>query len=258
MYPIKLEKKMNDQPHSSSIKTKWALLWLEGPMQAWGVSKFYRRDTLKFPTKSGILGMVCCAMGAGGPQEGFLSQFKNLKQTVHAFETFQGSKTLTDFQIIGGGYNQKDPWENLFLPKKSDGTKPTSSGTSSGTKITIRQYLQDTVFAVCLEIPEPLAMDIEKSFKNPVWGIFLGRKNCTPTDFVFRGIFDNYKETKEKIKSIARQKGLLKKETFIALDWNQEEEFDDVLTLEDVPVRFGDKKIYESRRVGIQWVTDFS
>lgn len=38
-----------------SEPTRYLLLWLEGPLQAWGHdSKFGVRDTLNFPTRSGI------------------------------------------------------------------------------------------------------------------------------------------------------------------------------------------------------------
>ena len=47
----------------------YLLLWLEAPLQAWGHdSKFGRRDSLDFPTKSGVLGLLCCARGAAGEQ----------------------------------------------------------------------------------------------------------------------------------------------------------------------------------------------
>ena len=37
----------------------YLLLWLEAPLQAWGHdSKFGRRDSLDFPTKSGVLGLL--------------------------------------------------------------------------------------------------------------------------------------------------------------------------------------------------------
>ena len=46
------------------------LLWLEAPLQSWGVdSRFGRRDTLPFPSRSGVLGLVCCATGRNGEQE---------------------------------------------------------------------------------------------------------------------------------------------------------------------------------------------
>ncbi len=45
----------------------YLLLWFEANLQSWGHdSKFGRLDTLNFPTKSGVLGLVCSALGAGG------------------------------------------------------------------------------------------------------------------------------------------------------------------------------------------------
>lgn len=39
-------------------------LRLEGPLQSWGdTSKFVMRRTMEAPTKSGIIGLICCAMG---------------------------------------------------------------------------------------------------------------------------------------------------------------------------------------------------
>ena len=40
------------------------LLWLEGPMQSWGTrSRWDVRDTGLEPTKSGVIGLLGCAMG---------------------------------------------------------------------------------------------------------------------------------------------------------------------------------------------------
>ncbi|MFO1322344.1 MAG: type I-E CRISPR-associated protein Cas5/CasD, partial [Burkholderiales bacterium] len=40
------------------------LLWLEGPMQSWGTtSRFDERDTQLEPSKSGVLGLLCAALG---------------------------------------------------------------------------------------------------------------------------------------------------------------------------------------------------
>ncbi|MCR6650496.1 MAG: type I-E CRISPR-associated protein Cas5/CasD [Cellvibrionaceae bacterium] len=48
------------------MSNPYLLLWLEAPLQSWGHdSKFGRRDSLDFPTKSGVLGLLCCALGAG-------------------------------------------------------------------------------------------------------------------------------------------------------------------------------------------------
>ena len=49
------------------MKTSFLLLWLESALQSWGAdSKFGRRDSLPFPTKSGITGLLLCALGASG------------------------------------------------------------------------------------------------------------------------------------------------------------------------------------------------
>ena len=45
-------------------KDKILLIRLEGPLQSWGErSKWDYRDTADFPTKSGVIGMIACAMG---------------------------------------------------------------------------------------------------------------------------------------------------------------------------------------------------
>ena len=44
----------------------YLLLWLEAPLQAGGHdAKVGRRDSLDFPTKSGVLGLLCCALLLG-------------------------------------------------------------------------------------------------------------------------------------------------------------------------------------------------
>ena len=65
------------------METKYLLLWLEAPLQSWGAdSKFNRRDTVKFPTKSGITGLLLSALGASGEQTELLSKLARLKLTV--------------------------------------------------------------------------------------------------------------------------------------------------------------------------------
>ena len=40
------------------------VLMLDGPMQSWGfASRFQRRTTGMHPTKSGVIGLICAAMG---------------------------------------------------------------------------------------------------------------------------------------------------------------------------------------------------
>ena len=116
--------------------TRYLLLWLQAPLQSWGSdSKFGRRDTLNFPTKSGVMGLLCCALGAGGEQKELLAEFAPLKQTVLSFvrckkngEKVYHEPLLRDFHTVGNGYNDRDPWQTLLIPKTADGKKAVGGG----------------------------------------------------------------------------------------------------------------------------------
>lgn len=224
----------------------YIVLWLEAPLQSWGIdSKFCRRDTQKFPTKSGILGLICCSLGASGEQREFLSQFSTLAQTVFSFVRAGCPKepVLSDFQMVGSNYNSNDPWENLMIPKTKSGAK----SVGGGVKLTYRNYLQDAVFAVLLEVPATLANDLENALINPAWDIFLGRKNCVPTDFIYRGTFYTQIEAEEHISQIAQKKSLNLE--FRVLEGKHEG--GEVLFVKDVPLQFGEAKQYIDRCITV-------
>ena len=55
-----------------SSETAYLALLLDGPLQSWGfASRFQRRTTGLHPTKSGVVGLICAAMGLakGSPDE---------------------------------------------------------------------------------------------------------------------------------------------------------------------------------------------
>ena len=239
------------------MDTRWMLLWFEAPLQSWGAdSKFSRRDTLEFPTKSGVLGLVLCAMGASGEQKDLLARFSNLKQTVLSFQ-YDRDSLLHDFQMIGSGYDSKNKWQKNFIPKKADGDVPTNS---DGTKLTHRYYLQNATFAVLLEVPADLTEKIANALQNPVYPIYLGRRCCVPTDFVYHGEFASENEAEQAAKDYAAKKSELRNENlpdyakkslslnFKVIDGDFSEK-GDVFTLNDVPIQFGNQKMYRDRRV---------
>ena len=233
----------------------YLLLWLQAPFQSWGHdSKFGRRDTLNFPTKSGVLGLVCSALGASGEQCELLAEFAALNQTVLAFARSgqRDSKPikraaeplLRDFHMVGAGYDLDDPWQKLLEPYKSDGKPRTSDG--GGTKVTYRYYLQEAYFAVMLEVPSAWAEAIVEALQNPAWDVYLGRKNCPPTDFIYRGQYADEHQAITQALNIANEKGL--SEDFRVLSGEREGE---VITLMDVPIQFGERKQYRDRRVTV-------
>jgi CRISPR system Cascade subunit CasD len=234
---------------------KYILLWIEAPLQSWGAdSKFGRRDTLPFPTKSGVLGLVLCAMGASGPQNDLLAKLSletlqiaayvrsKLGKDGHTCDKISREPLLRDFQMVGSGYDDKDIWQKLLIPKTSEG-KPAVGG---GTKMTYRYYLQDARFAAVLEVPVDMADTISNALENPVYDLYFGRKNCVPAEKIFQGSFDNIAGAWGKAEEIAMDKQLL--EDFRVLDGEYE---GDVMTLNDVPIQFGEIKKYRDRRVTV-------
>jgi CRISPR system Cascade subunit CasD len=153
---------------------------------------------------------------------------------------------LRDFHMVGSGYDDKDPWTTLLIPKKADGGK----AVNGGTKITYRYYLQDAFFAVVVEVPHEKADMLANALQQPVWDLYLGRKSCVPTDIVYRGCFTTDNEAIAQAATIAQEKSLL--EDFRVKDIKDgEQEGDEILTLNDVPLCFGEYKVYRDRRVTV-------
>lgn len=229
----------------------YLLLWLEAPLQAWGHdSKFGRRDSLDFPTKSGVLGLLCCALGATGKQTEWLQRWseRDLQLTAYVPADRQGKPLprlplLRDFQMVGSGFDDQDPWSSLLIPKTSEGKK----AVGGGTKMTYRYYLQDMAYAVALQGPDSELQTLAEALKNPVWDLYLGRKTCVPTEFVCQGVHENLAQAMQCASELAGEKS--RHAVFRVLQGEHEGE---VLTLNDVPLQFGEHKQYRDRRVTVQ------
>ena len=140
------------------------ILRLEGALQSWGeMSKWDLRDSADFPTKSGIVGLIGCAMGIerGSPELAGLSD----AMTVAVRADRPGVRSA-DFQTVTG-----DPLRNAA-------GKPRSLG---NTVISNRVYLQDACFTVFIETGEALRTRIVSALRTPKWCMYLGRKNCVPS-----------------------------------------------------------------------------
>lgn len=239
-------------------------------MQSWGFdSRFQRRDTLEFPTKSGVTGMLCCALGAGGEQKELLARLSPMRLNVisFTFATQKGSiacpPLLTDLHMVGSGYNENDPWQAMHIPKTSEGKK----AVGGGTKMTYRYYLQDARFAVIMEIPVDIAQECAEALQSPVWDLYLGRKNCVPSDFIFRGVFENILDAMQAAGVTAKGKNLsssyyifhgemadLQNDDFsriLSMVGVNENSGFETITLNDVPLQFGTVKKYKDRFVTI-------
>lgn len=154
-------------------------LRLEGPMQSWGErARWSVRDSAPEPTKSGVIGLVACALGFR--EDG---QLKTLsEQTRMGVRCDAPGVRLTDYHTIGGGYDFPTLLESSGKPKKTPAGAP-------HTELSWRDYLCGASFLVALQSNDERLIDrMAHALQNPIWPIFLGRKSCPPSRPVFDGI----------------------------------------------------------------------
>lgn len=129
------------------------LLRLEGPMQSWGFrSRFDYRDTALEPTRSGVIGLICAAMGIARGEP--ISRFDAIRMGV---------------RVDKEGRPERDYHTALDVIK--------ADGSGTDTAVSRRDYLADASFIVGLESEnKTLLDDIAEALRNPEWPLFLGRK----------------------------------------------------------------------------------
>ncbi|MHB9145227.1 MAG: type I-E CRISPR-associated protein Cas5/CasD [Symbiobacteriia bacterium] len=153
------------------------LLRLEGPLQAWGLrARWDVRDTGDEPSKSGIMGLLGCALG----YPHYDPRLEELDQELTMGVRVERPGTrLTDFQTASGS----------FLTA-AGGVR--GSADDPATIISPRAYLQDAAFLVVLGGRPDVLERCRAALARPQWPIYLGRKACPPTRPVLVGITDVY------------------------------------------------------------------
>lgn len=171
---------------------KHLALYLRAPLQSWGASsKFGDRGTIDAPTRSGLLGLIAAACGIDKNDEArdreWLARTARLSFEVVGFK--RGDR-MTDYHTVGARYDENDPWQRRMIPIKAEKTK-TGNDIPRGTDITHRDYLGDSVFGAILAGDDALVAEMAEGLADPVWGVWLGRKSCIPTEPVLAGVFDS-------------------------------------------------------------------
>jgi CRISPR system Cascade subunit CasD len=200
---------------------RFLALRLEGPLQSWGFdSQYNRRNTGLMPTKSGIAGICCAALGypRGSEEERkFLVAFASLRMIAIAIPRKQGKRELPvrrlqDYHTVGGGYDPNNPSERGNITVSAEDGKPRAKGGQALAVLTHRQYLTDAAFGVLLEGDGVLLGRIAVALEQPKWGIWLGRKSCIPSAPVLAGLKGNRDDAlrlligEKSIESFVRQK----------------------------------------------------
>lgn len=138
------------------------LLCLAGPMQSWGVqSNFTVRDTGLEPSKSGVVGLLCAALGRRRDAE--IGGLATLRMGVRVDREGQ---MASDYHTA----------QNIL--KASGGIKDT--------EVSRRYYLADARFLVGLTGDDlDLLTQLHNALRNPHWPLYLGRKAFVPGEPVW-------------------------------------------------------------------------
>lgn len=134
------------------------LICLAGPMQSWGVqSRFSVRDSGLEPSKSGVIGLLCAALGRSRSLA--IDDLACLRMGV---------------RVDREGQLRRDYHIAQAVLKAGGGIKPTEPST--------RYYLADAVFLAALEGSDlALLQQIQNALIKPVWPLYLGRKAFVPS-----------------------------------------------------------------------------
>lgn len=218
------------------------LLRSAAPLQAWDTqSKFSVRTTGREPTKSGIIGLLCAALGR--PRTEPVDDLAALKMGLRAD---QEGALLRDWHTAGkGGYlkaSGKVERKNLIT--------------------STRYYLSDAAFLVGLESEERALLEtLQDALRAPHWMLFLGRKACPPSMPVYlpdgikeEGLFTALKSY-PWLGQLRKRYETLKTENSRGLRIVLEDQQNGESVRNDQPISFDRaRRQFAPRRVHVDWV----
>lgn len=219
-------------------------LKLEGPLQSWGFdSQYNRRNTGLMPTKSGIAGMCCAALGfsrGSSSERDFLAVFGTFRMLALALpRNRQGTeipvRRLQDYHTV-------------------QNTRRANGSINRDCVLTYRQYLVDASFGVLLEGDFTQMEMIATALADPKWGIWLGRKACVPTAPVLAGFRGDIADIRHLVKKDRDESLQLLIGDNPLISFTRQEEVEDFTegqdSLPDQAISFAsDRRLFSPRRI---------
>lgn len=147
-------------------------LLLDAPLQSWGTSsRFERRGTALHPSKSAVIGMIAAAMG------------------IDKFDPTEPAQIakLAELNITMITLPKKSPMRRIEDFHTTEGTLRADGSRNQNCVVSRREYLADARFGILIKGEDELLHHIANALQDPIWGIWLGRKNCIPALPIFVG-----------------------------------------------------------------------
>jgi len=133
-------------------------------MQSWGIqSRFSIRDTALEPSRSGVIGLLCCALG---------------RPRTASLDDFQPDKLTMGVRVDHEGRMARD-WHTALDVAKAGG------GPTKDCEPSQRYYLADADFLVAINGDATFLSELQAALISPVWPLFLGRKSFVPSQPVW-------------------------------------------------------------------------
>lgn len=224
------------------ITMKTLVLRFDGPMQSWSVdSKFKTRSAGRWPSRSGIIGMLAAALGM--ERDADLSAFTSLKIVVR----------IDVPGIVLPDYHSIRRWD------RSGGT---SVSIGNALAVSNRYYFEDSIFTVFLQDEDDKIDKYAYAINHPVYSLFLGRKSCPTTPDLVYGVYEDIIENvigsiEVKKKPVASIRGKDDKYTPIIIRDAKDGEIGDII--KDVPIDYSIRnRQYSGRSVVEESASNFS
>lgn len=193
-------------------------------MQSWGThSRWDVRDTGLEPTKSGVIGLIGCAMGLYRNDP----QLEGLDRSIlFGVRVDRPGVVSTDYHTVTG-YHLTAAVDF----RHSGGTaKSLAKAREHGqsTIVSPRDYLHDAAFLVALasdnhKLLRQLAGELEHpdwpgDLQRPNWPLYLGRKSCVPSRPILDRLTDEYQDLEGALTSEPWAEGRVKSGKFPKLE----------------------------------------
>jgi CRISPR system Cascade subunit CasD len=143
-------------------------------MQSWGERAHWSiRDTAPEPTKSGVVGLLACALGLNEDDD-----LRHLSQQIDiGVRCDRPGHRLVDYHTVSGG-----------VMSAEGKVKRNATTHEPETVVSWRSYLCDASFLVAVQSNDDLIDRLAQAVQAPHWPYFLGRKSCPPSVPVYAGV----------------------------------------------------------------------